>query len=437
MPGRTYSSLPARAMGLALAAGLLSVAVSTGCEQRSDAAVAIESARLALSEAQAGGGSDAYRTVITSLQPHLSTDDPAEKASASLLTARSQIGVVEPEITAVIEAEAEAIRLVRTARAHLTLFTELSASAQANEAVNVTDDLSAMRNDLSERQRELETARQTAARLEAELADLEAQVEAKLAQSRSLRNREGELTLQVSRVSATEGAELAEQARVVGRQADAIELESAEIEADAESVRPQLLEANLDIQRLTGQIQTINDAETEALAVADQARDDAAEASSAARDAASAFGDAVDAIISYRSDNVTQPLSTARTSLERAARSARSARSEFRKKSSVVVGHANQALATLLAANASGLSSVHGLLEQAVNAPIALPDSSRFAQQQTTIAEELAAIEEALAEARAASGEAMVSAGAREPEPEPEFEDELSDDGFDASEETD
>lgn len=426
MPTAKRPSAPHRAGALvrasALSAALLCLALGA-CEQRSEAAAAIDRARIELDSADAGErGAATLQGVINDLSPYTSEGEPAARATASVLIARARIGLAAPMVDTVIAAEGEALNKLNIARAELGQWISLSAASAAYAAFDPDDDLAQMRQDETDRQRELDEAVAQRAELTQRIDALEDQIAQKLEQARGMRVREGELTLRLAQVSATEAAELAEQARAVGREADAIEFEAAEIEAQAAEIRPDLMEAGLAVDRLEGQIATVRSAMAEVTAAVEQSGEDARSAKDAAELAAGRFDALINEIVSMRTEQIDRPTENARDLLRRAAQDASRARSTLRDQGTVVLGHANQWLATLLSARVAGLEALTGQLERAVNAEPPAPNSSRYAtllnEQRELLESERAALAEALDDAQ----QAMESGRLREPEPEAEGE---------------
>lgn len=387
---------------LAIAAGLAvgCAVVMAGCDDDSPTGAALDRASVQLREMTPAGAAPASLTIRQQVYQQVGSDlsgatnqgTPAENAAASILLAETKIGQGQIAAARATELEAQALRLARRLRAALSDWAVRSARAEAAAQYDPAPELADIESQISERREQIEQARGQKAEVEAKVADLRAQAQAKLDEAEGYRREEGLLRQRSLEAKATEGAKLLEQATEQKRRADAVEVQAGNLEASAALIEPQIGEIDLEIARIEKQIELLESARQEVNARAQAARSNAQDAREAAAAAAQDADQLLAELAALRTGDLAQSLEEAIRHFEGAARDAKNAASASRTTANVVAGTAQQQLGGVQRLRARSWTDHATILEALAAASPAMPNAQTYA----------AAAQEARAQAQAA-----------------------------------
>ncbi|MEX2218232.1 MAG: hypothetical protein WD749_05680 [Phycisphaerales bacterium] len=254
---------PGRRLGLALCAGLC-LALGA-CDGESDTAVAIrdaESRLRALTPAGAQPVSVDYRKRVYTdirgkLQPTLASGTRAENASAAVLLAHTAAGLAQIPAEEASGLAEDMLHDGAELRAVLSRWLTHTGMAQAAAKFDPGPELAGIDGESRKADEGLAASQQRKAEVDRRVADLRAQAAKKTDESRALRQKSGALRARIPNETAVQGAALLEEARGIGRQADALEVEGANLEAQAAQIAPQSGEIQLQIDNLNLQKQML------------------------------------------------------------------------------------------------------------------------------------------------------------------------------------
>ncbi|MEM1331213.1 MAG: hypothetical protein AAGG07_11690 [Planctomycetota bacterium] len=424
----------------AAAASILLAASLPGCLDEDKGDIAIGEASALLQQLASEQGSlppdgyaeqQIYRQVISTLQGAQSELDGDRKAAAALLTAKAQTGLGKIAASRALDQSRRVVDAVIAARGSLDGAVEAAAFADAAGSYRAADDLAEARAGIAKREREIETVKQARAQIEARVAEIRAEADANLDAARSVRDQEAALRLRLPEASPGEAERLLREARVFGREADALESEAERLRAEADSIAPEIAERGLDVGRLEGQIASLERAMEHAQAREEAGKAESASARQRASELADVFAQQVTEARRIASEDLAPAYDEAIQTLSSARSTAGQARSAMRKQSSAAQGLASERAAALHRSAATAHAELARLLDAAGEAGTAVGDAAGFASMATEQQAEADRIAGAAAEADREATDALVSAGAREPDPEP-F-DQGGDETFDSS----
>ena len=390
-------SLAARAGLLALIAGS-----AAACDRGDAASQAVREARQEFAAITGGvsasvdPNAEARFRAIADLLQGVEGDESSE-AAAAVLEARALLGLAQFRGVEHEQAEADLRNILTAARGHVRGWSRASARAESAATFDPSDELDALGNDIARLESELAMSRQAAEALADELAAVDLQAETVRNQARTLRTQAAETRFQMSSVSATEGVTLAQRARTISRQADALDVEAGGFEATASVLRPRLAEANLDVQRLENQLRLIGDSRQRLIERADEAQIESDAARAEAGEHASQLEQVLASAADLSESTVTQAFDAAERNIRNAVSSAGRARSADRANASLALARAQRALGDLNWTRARGFSALAAGYEDAASVEPALSQRADYAQR--------------AAQAREAEAAALATAG--------------------------
>lgn len=235
--------------GCVLACGAAAVLLLGGCDRTDEVAQAIRDSAAKLEIVASVGNAPSasvthresvYREVISRLQGVSERGLRGQNAAAQLLLARAHAGLGEIEAEAVAERERRATNLLTPIRAAHNRWLVLNALADSLEQYDPSDDLAELERRVAEIDAEIGAARAHRRDVEQRVADLERRMREADERAEPHREREAALRAKSIDASATERAELFEEARKSRRLADAQDRIVAELAAEIALVRPQI-----------------------------------------------------------------------------------------------------------------------------------------------------------------------------------------------------
>lgn len=407
-------------LSLAARAGLLAlIAGSTlACDRGDSASQAVREARQEFAAITGGvsasvdPNAEARFRAIADLLRGVEGDESSE-AAAAVLEARALLGLAQFRGVEHEQAEADLRNILTAARGHVRGWSRASARAESAASFDPSAELDTLGNDIARLESELTMSRRAAQALADELAAVDLQAETVRSQARALRTQAAETRFQMSSVSATQGVSLAQRARTLSRQADALDVEAGEFEATASVLRPRLAEANLDVQRLENQLRLVGDARQRVLDRAGEAQQESdaarAEAGEHANDLQQVLASAAD----LSAGAVTDAFEAAERNIRSAISSAGRARSADRANASLALARAQRALGDLQWTRARGFAALAAGYEDAASVEPALSQRSDYAQRAAQAREDEAAALAAAGDAYQAASDAYSGTGAR------------------------
>jgi len=390
-----------RRFTLILAAGLAMSLPLVGCDQDNASAQAISKATRDLEALVPGGvqpGSDAYRAkvyndVVTTLRPVADKGNKNQAAAASLLVSQAHAGLAERPAQDASELERACLNRILGIQAELSQWYSDNAMADAAASFNPADELAAIDKTAKERQEQRVAAQNQKSQVDSKVAELREQAKAKVVQARAKQEEAGTLRSQVANQTAVEGEATLKRAQVIGRQGDALSVEGSMLEAQAAQVAPKSGAIQLEIDRLTNQLELLDAARADVMARAQTAKANAASSRASAAKAAEAIKTQLAELEELRSGELEKKNVAAIAGYESAASAAAKAVGDSRTTAQMAAGSARQSLGDVQWTKAHGLSSYATLLETLGQATPALPESGAYA---TKAAEVRAAAKAAL-----------------------------------------
>ena len=411
-----------RAKMLLLSAGCVGLICLAGCGRDSDEQSVAE-ASIMLAAMDNGSGTPSpevsakagYTEVINSLQSIAGGDGP-HAADAAVLVAEAQQGIA-------VQATERAAELLHAAqlrqssiRAQLRAWQMHSAAAAAAASYDASPEIAAIDRSTREKQDQAEAEQARKATIEADIAGLLRQVTDRLAQASELRAQAGNLRLEIARVSETEGLRLTEQIRELSRAADKLEFEAREIKVRADRRNLDLQESEVEITKLTNQIELLGQSrsavQTRAAASQEQAARARGDAEKAAVEIASRVDTGENALTPFMDTQASAAMQEAISGFKSAIASANKARSTRKSAANLAIGQAQQNLADIQWSYAQSLDSYAQLMAELASAQPALPAAAEYASRAETASQQATEAKQAAYDGYQAAKSAYSGAGA-------------------------
>lgn len=379
------SFLDARSARVGLAVTLLASGLAlSGCEEDNvSPALAQASATLeSLGSPGSGVPGDAfreaeYREAINTLKPVMGEGSEAQNAAAALMIARAELGLAETKLRRVVQAHDRMYALVGKLRSEYTEWSTLNSLAETSESYDPSEEQAKLNELIQERDRQIAEAEEAKRAVEQQVADLEAQAEEASQKAAEVRGRELEQRDQTSTLNARDALPFHMEAGRLRREADAYEVEMEQRLNEADLIRPQILEKELEVERLTSQRDDLVKSTQEVAAIAVEGRDEARRLREQASETASRIDTLLSELDTLRTGELDTALNEARSALESAASSAGRARTGDRNGANLTTGEIQQTLGTLEMTHAAALAHAAAVIEQIAGARAPLPSSDR------------------------------------------------------------
>jgi hypothetical protein len=401
-------------VNLPLIAGLAAGLISAGCESRNEAQANLNRAHAQVQgltpprEAEAKAASE-YQKVLQTAGAVRGTD--TQNAAAALLTAQAKAAIGEPAALEAARQEAANLHDYTLLRTALTNFLTFSAQADVAAAYTPTQELEDLAWQDREKEQQLAAAQQAKSRLDAQIGGLRQQAQAKMAQSRQLRNASAEMKGRMTNVSAVEGEALVRQARDQARQADALEVEAANLEAQAARQAPSAVEMQLDIDRLSTQRQLLAAARASVEKRAADTRGLAEKYRGEASKFAGEVRDIVRRVEERRADELARSADEAAARYREAVQAATTAARALKGNGQMSLGSYQQSLGDLFWSRAQGLQTFAANMDALAAARPALPESGAYGTAAERARAEAKEALDAATEAYQAASQAYQAAG--------------------------
>jgi hypothetical protein len=351
------------------------------------------------------------KSVIASLQSLGSAANSSQKASAAILLSQANAALAAGPAQDAADNEREALNRITPIRAALNQYLAVSGRARA-AAFDPTQELLALDKEDQDRQKQIADATAKKTAVESKLSQLHAQAKSLADQGKAKQNEAALLRQQAVSQSATAAEKLLVQASQIGRDADKLEVDSANLEAQAEQLAPEVPAADLELARLTSQRDLLTKAKQDV-----QKRDQAskAEATSARAEAAKIaeqIATMLKSLDDLRQGDLATHTQEAAAGFTKAASTAKSAASEMRSAANLSAAAAQQSLGDVLWERAHGLSSYAQVLTALAAADPALPNADAIKAQAKKAADDRDAAATSAAEAYQAAKAGYAASGA-------------------------
>ncbi len=392
------------------AAALIAVAgCLTGCGRSDDHAIKTAAAEL---EKLTGGGQRSFpivskrREVLLGVIKSLGLIEGGSESTASSaasLTARAQGALAEMSATDLVDAERRVQGRLTGVRASLGIWTSQNARAAQSESYKPDADLAAIDAQASEIEKAIGAAAEAERTSTAKMTGLQREAEGLLTQSRTKRGEAAAIRQQMGTVSQTEGLALMERAAVIGRDADRLDVQAADITAQAGQVRPAIDDAKRATDLLSNRRESLKTSRATVQARAQGGQAAAVEARRLAGTAAADVTKAMSDAMALRAGDVASAGDAAakgyRTAISTAKKAQQGAQGEMRTNAALAAAGFSQALGDVLFVQARGLESFATVAESAASAKPALPDAPKFAQSASEAREAVKRVAEEAASA--------------------------------------
>lgn len=396
-------------------AGTVLVLALLGCDRQSASSKAIQAAASDMQRLRAEmviGADDpaltreVYNKILSSLQPMASTGTDRENASVNLLLAQSKLGLAKDPATRAALFERRCGTLRTQIRALRAQWVRLNTAVTVDELYDPVDDLSRIREDIADRDREIAGLREKKNQLDAEITRLRELATAKLNAAGAERADVGALELEAGRRTARQAQPLVEEAYTRRRRANRLEVEGLGIGAEADVIVPQSEEMALDIGRVESQ-RSMLEAESRTMqARSDEGSARAAKARAAAGTVAKELRRTVTDLSDLRRGALKESYERADELYVSAASHARRAQSSYRQQASIAQGIALTLLADLHRAQAQGALHAAALVRTLAQTDPPLPDVEIY----TNVSNAFEQARDAALEAAALNGEEATDA---------------------------
>lgn len=409
-----------RARMLLLSAGCVGMLWLGGCGRDADEKTVTEaSIKLAAMDdgwtTPEASAKATYDEVINSLQSIASGDNKLA-ADAAILVAEAHQGLA-------VQAAERATDLLREAqlkqpgiRAQLRAWQMHNAAANAAASYDPTEELANLDSSTRDRQDKVEAERTRKSEIESNIASLLGQVTDLLSQASELRSKAGTLRLEIARVSETEGLSLTEQIRELSRQADKLEFKAREIKVQADRRNLDLHASEVEIDKLTNQIELLGQSRSAVQTRAAAAKEQAARARADAQKAAVAIAAAIDtgdgALTPFLDSQVRSTVEEAVKGFQNAASAANSAKSARKSSAQLAIGKAQQNIGDTQWSYALGLDAYAQLMEELASAQPALPAAAEYASRAKDARQQAADAKQAAYDAYQSAKSAYEATGA-------------------------
>lgn len=306
--------------------------------------------------------------------------DGTAAAIAAGLHAQSRQGEGSLDATEAMIADRSLFDEISAANATLMRFLELRTRAASLAAYDPTADLAAIAADAQRLEAQADRSRAERARIGEQIEGLHSRIESLRTESRSKRNEAAELKLKSVQLTAVESARQALIVRSLGRDADALDMETGRLVGQLESMRPRVVEIESEIAKLVEQRELALASAEELKTMARERAEQAVRARAAAAEQAERIDSIIADIAAQRRDSVIPPSDSAIDAFEQASRS-----SDRAVRGSQLAGRLSKAstqrrLGEVLRIRAEGHARFATLLETLADARPELPRAREFAE---------------------------------------------------------
>ncbi len=412
-----------RFAGALIAASLV---FATGCLEEDEVTPTLQKATARLETLGAPGTAipgdefrmKEYRETISTLKGVASKGSEIQNAAASLMIARAEMGLAEIPAAELAQMNQRLYDLAADARGELDVWMKLNSLADTSASFNPDEELGQINAKIQKRDAEIQTERDATAAVEKRVAELEQLAEQASQAGGELRVQETELRTRANSMNPVEAQPVHEQAAKVRREADALEVKAAQFMAQADTIRPEISDHQLEIDRLTKQRDQLVASTQELAAKGVEGREEAKQLRAQAATVAERLGKVIGELESLRTGDAANALEAAKSAYEAALGSAGRARSGDRASASLATAEIQQTLGNTLASHAATAAFVAEVLNQAANARNPLPNIGSVQSAASGFQSHADAARSEAVEALIAARDAFGSAGVRGEEAE-------------------
>jgi FtsZ-binding cell division protein ZapB len=442
-----------RILILALATSAIALG---GCSKSDDAKKAVNDAGLEFSKISVGDttlsasvAAKSYQSAADSTSEHAGNDKPYGEAAAVTLSL-SKLGMATLAGGEVSKIETAAMHQSRIIRGHLSEWIAMNAVARASMNFDPTEDKNALKNLIELRKSDVVQYTDLHTSLQNEIHELQAQIGGLDSKSTTERNESARFELQMTSVSATQAAQLAERVREHSLRADDYELESLRLQGHLGQLLPGAHEIELQVKKATDQIALLNLSIDELDQRVRDSEQDSAQARANAQAARSKLVELVNELEDYRQNTVAPASEKVISLIRQSLTAARGASKTAKSSGAIAKASAQEQLGRSLSRQARGEAEMVSLYRSILSAGVdgnwqsnIDSHSSKFDELTVDTQQAFQDAASALRSARirGAEGESLEAAAVRldklggvEPEPEYTEEYETEDSEFEESE---
>lgn len=377
-----------------------------GCDRDEASKQAVVSGARDL-HALAGGGAapaiptlqkDTYTKVVGTVQSAVDSGSAGSNAAASLILAQSQFGLSEGPAARMAELERESLNRLTVLRATLNQWTTQMVAAEADASYSTADLIEANTQRIAELEQKIRAANKAQADLEARVALLRKQAQAKIEQAQPHQLAYAELRQQAGTMNAVNGMSIIEQAAARKRQGDQLMNEAAALTAQADVLQPQADEAALQARQFANQKASLEQSNQSLAAGETAAKDQAAKSRDEARTAEADLLGQLDELRKLRSGPLAESTADTLNALQKALTSVRKAQTDSAAQARIAIGGYQQAIGDINLQAASGHRQFAAFLESLANVKPAFPSAAALGEESNKVKEsEKAALDAAKA----------------------------------------
>jgi len=363
------------------------LAFATGCLEEDEVSPALKAASQQLEALGAPGSSvpgddfrlGEYRGVIATLKPVASAGTKVQNAAASLMIARAQVGLAEPTAIALNDLNQRFYDRASDLRSEHAEWATLSSLAETAVSFDPSEEQAQINEKIQERDAAIIAEQIKSEVVTIRVAELEQLAQQAMASAGDLRIKEEQSRNDAGKLSAREALPLHEQAAAFRREADKFEVNAEMQMAIADTIRPQINDHEVEINRLTSQRDLLVANSQEVAAKAVQGRHEAKGLREQAEETAQRIDRIVSKIESLRTGEAQSAFDAMTEAFDTAASSAGRAISGNRSGANLAKGEIRQSQGILVGAHASTLEFVASILDQVAQTRTPLPNSGTIA----------------------------------------------------------
>jgi len=447
-----HSRTAIRSLILALAA---SAVTAGGCSKGNEAKEAVNDAGLEFRKVSVGDATlseDVATTAYTNAAnatSEIGNDVPYGEAAAVSL-ALSKLGLAAIAGGEASDTETAAIQQSRVIQGHLSEWIAMNAVAKASTNFDIADDKQSLQDLIKLRTADVAQYTELFESLQAEIDGYRSQIADLDAKSVSERNESARFELQMTSVTATEAAQLAERVREHSLRADSFELESVRLQGRLGQLLPGAHEVELQVKKATDQIALLKESIDELDQRVRDSKQDSAQARANAEQAQSKLVELLDELENYRSSTAIPASQKVTSIIRQSLTAARGANKTAKVSGAIAKASAQEQLARTLTRQSRGEAEMVSLYQSIISSGIPGNWQSKLDSHTQAFNELITESDQAFQDAasalrsarvRGTPGESLEAAAVRLDrlggiEPEPEYVEEYDSDesDFDESE---
>lgn len=345
---------------IALVAFAGSALILSGCSKKDNAKSATAEAgkvfrTVAIGDSAHSDGfsKQAYTQADQATADYAGSDGPYGE-SAAVASSLAKLGLATLTSKEASEAETSAMHQSRVIRGHLSEWISMNAVAKSTTNLDISEEKASLTDLIELRKNDVEQYTQRYESLRAEIDAYQAQIDDLDSKAMSERNESARFELQMTSVSATQAAQLAERVREHSLRADGYELESVRVQGLVGQLLPGAHEVELQVQKAKDQIELLQLSIDELEQRVRDSKADSAQARANAESAQSAIKQLVEQLEEYRSAEVIPANERVISGMRQAIRSAGGANDNAKLSGAVAKASGQEQLARAISRQARG-----------------------------------------------------------------------------------